>query len=421
MADIIWGNVYLHDVFAGILNEGPDGRYIFTYDESYLNSANPAISHSLKLRKEPYISEYRALHPFFDNLVSEGWLGDVQVNRIHNKHRFARLLHFGYDLIGAVSILDPEPDKTKTRYAQTDKAIIAAGISRASAGGFQKKLLVVKEDGKYRPAYKNELSTYIAKFDKDNNSSPYSQIEVEYLTMLAISKLLPNDAVAEIEIANIEDLDQKALIVKRFDREAGKRIHFEEFNQLLGRYSYDSSDKYNGAYEDMAIFINNTPNCLKSETFILLKRILASLLVSNTDGHFKNFAMFHGQGGLRLTPLYDVAALPLWDTNLNTIALSVGGIKDLSISDLKPKHLLLLGKGFGFTEDMTNQAIDDLYKFLPNALAAIEQADKGSKTLRQNLIKKIEARWKGSFALTGQILSARQNKEEKNKNSLNKF
>lgn len=415
MADTLWGNVYFKDIYAGRLKEEPDGRYIFIYDESYLDSNQPAISHSLELRTEPHVSQRAELHPFFDNLISEGWLGDAQIGRIKTKHRFARLLSFGYDLIGAVSVIDPKPTELRVPYMETDKATIAAVKGRASAGGFQRKLLVVKDGKQYRPAARDELSTHIAKFESirpNPTIQAYSQIEIEYLTTLAISKLLPKDNIVNMEIASITEVDQLALVIQRFDRLNGKRIHFEEFNQLLGHYSYDSNDKYNGAYEDMATFIRNTPVCLKSELDTLLRRVLACLVVSNTDAHFKNFAMLHTSNGMRLSPLYDILAVPVWDSKLKTIALSIGGIKDMLITNIKRKHLLLLGKGFGFTEDITMDAINDLGKHLPNALKAIEKSDIGTKDLRQKLIKTVETRWRGTFASTGQILFTKQRKDD---------
>ncbi len=51
----------------------------------------------------------------------------------------------------------------------------------------------------------------------------------------------------------------------------------------------------------MADFIRATPGCLPVEIYRLYLRILAGLLLGNTDMHFKNFAMFHTPEGLRLT------------------------------------------------------------------------------------------------------------------------
>ena len=115
MAKTGWGKVYFKDTYAGRLQEEPGGRMIFTYDPSYLQPPEqPAVSYSLPLRAEPYVCE-RGLHPFFDNLVAEGWLQNAQARAlgVNARDRFSLLLGFGYDLAGAISVLDPDPHEHK--------------------------------------------------------------------------------------------------------------------------------------------------------------------------------------------------------------------------------------------------------------------------------------------------------------------
>ncbi len=197
---------------------------------------------------------------FFDNLVAEGWFRNAQARAlgIDPGNRFALLLGFGYDLAGAVSVIDPEP-REHHHLDHADEATIAAMMGRASLSGIQRKLLLVKDGKEYRPVRPNELSTHIAKLTSGNLQN---LIELEYLTTLAVRKFLPDDDVVDLEIAAISAIHEQALVVPRFDRTpTGKRLHhFEEFNQLLGRHSGD--DKYEGGYEDMARFIHETPACV---------------------------------------------------------------------------------------------------------------------------------------------------------------
>ena len=91
MARSYWGKVYLNDRFVGQLREEPGGRCVFTYDKTYLETENPvAIAHTLPLREERHVSE-RGLHPFFDNLVAEGWLRKAQARAlgVDPEQRFA--------------------------------------------------------------------------------------------------------------------------------------------------------------------------------------------------------------------------------------------------------------------------------------------------------------------------------------------
>lgn len=411
MAKILWGKVYYKDLYAGRLQEEPGGRMIFTYDQSYLDANQPAIAYTLPLRSQPFLSE-GGLHPFFDNLVAEGWFRNAQAKAlgIDPKNRFSLLLGFGHDLAGAVSIIDPEPQK-HYQLDHADEATIAALLGRASLSGVQRKLLVVNEGNTYRPVKPDETSTHIAKL---SSGSLNNILELEFLTTLAVSKLLPHDSVVKMDIATIPSIHETALIIPRFDRNnAGKRSrHFEEFNQLLGKSSGD--DKYDGSYEDMGHFILKTPTCIPSESDKLFRRILACFLTGNTDAHFKNFAMFHTRDGLRLTPLYDLVASSIYK-EYQSIALSVSGIRNMAIGKLECKHLLKMGEGFAIKPDAVVAATEALGTQLPAALTAIEKSPVGTPLLRKQLIEKMEKRWNGSFALTGQRLLKKPNKGEKPK------
>jgi serine/threonine-protein kinase HipA len=409
MAKALWGKVYHKDTYAGELREEPGGRCLFTYDASYLAAEQPAIAHTLPLQAQPHVSS-RGLHPFFDNLVAEGWFRNAQARAlgIGPGNRFALLLGFGHDLAGAVSIEDPEPVERKQLDA--DEATMAALLGRASLSGIQRKLLVVRDGRTYRPVQADELSTHIAKLPSGNL---VDLIEIEYLTTQLVRALLPDDDVVDMAIVHLPAIKEDALIIPRFDRtRTGKRIHFEEFNQLLGKGAGDS--KYQGDYEDMARFILNTPGCIPAEADRLLRRILACLLVGNTDAHLKNFAMFHTRDGLRLTPSYDLVAAAFYK-EFQSIALRVAQIDNLDIRFLAPKHLLKLAAGFGISDDALVSAIDQLWKYLPHALAVLEKSAVGSGKLREALQERVEKRWKGSFASIGQLSSKRRSKGAKGK------
>ena len=69
--------VYFKDVFAGYLRQEPGETVTFIYDLSYLESGQQAIAHTFPLQEAPFRS-HDGLHPFFDNLVAEGWLEGAQ-------------------------------------------------------------------------------------------------------------------------------------------------------------------------------------------------------------------------------------------------------------------------------------------------------------------------------------------------------
>lgn len=402
MAAALWGNVYYRDRFAGVLQQEPGGRFLFTYDAAYIDADGPSIAHTLPLQVAPHDSA-GGLHPFFDNLVAEGWLRNAQARAlgVRPNDRFALLLAFGHDCAGAVSIIDPEPTGD-LQLDSADPQSIAALAGRASLSGIQPKLMVVKDARGYRPVRADEVSTYIAKLP----SGPVPDIvPLEWLTTEATRRLLPDDPIAEVEIGAFGNIASEALFIRRFDRtpEGGKR-HFEEFNQLLGK---PSDAKYEGGYEDMARFIRTTPGCMPAEAERLYRRVMACLLLGNTDAHLKNFAMFHDPEGLRLTPAYDLVASAYYP-QFETIALALAGAVDLRLGRLQPKHIVALGEGYGLSSRAIGLAVDDLGRRLEAAQAAVADSGIGPARMRDGVISIMEKRWNGTFASTGQLLSKRR-------------
>lgn len=398
MATKQYGKVYLYNRYAGILAEEPGNRFVFTYDESYIEGGYPAVSMTLPVISTPHYCE-RGLHPYFDNLVAEGWLRDAQARAlgVHKNNRFGLLLAFGRDCIGAVSIVDPEPREIRA-FDLDDPEQMAALAGRASLSGVQPKMTAIKTNKGYEPATQELGSTHIAKLP--SRALP-DILELELLTLRATNALLPDDQIVEAEIASVGPQIPKALLIKRFDRDSeGNKRHFEEFNQLLGKFS---EDKYEGAYEDMGQFIRKTPRCVPAEADTLYRRILAAVLTGNTDAHLKNFALFHTQEGLRLTPAYDLVAAAIYK-EYQTLALQIAGARDLRIGDIKPKHLILLGESFGLPHAAIKLAVDDLGKRLEKAKDIIFQTEQVPTSLKDNLIQLMEKRWNGNFSSIGQHL-----------------
>jgi serine/threonine-protein kinase HipA len=406
MAASLWGKVYYNnDSFAGELRQEPGGRCVFTYDPTYLANKGPAIAFTLPLRAEPHICE-QGLHPFFDNLVAEGWLRNAQARRlrIDPGNRFALLLAFGHDCAGAVSVIDPAPAPEPPE-DNGDPTTMAALTSRASLSGVQPKLLAIQDGRRFRPARRDETSTFIAKLP---SGALRDIVENEFLTTIANRTLLPGDEIVEAEIGTVEGVEGQALLVRRFDRRrSGSKIHFEEFNQLLGRRSGD--DKYEAAYDNMASFIRTTPGCAPADAWRLYRRILVCFMTGNTDAHLKNFAMFHTPNGLRLTPAYDLVAAALYP-EYQQLALAVGNAANLAIDKLRPKHLAALGTACGLDTDLMIRTFQDLNRLRKAAEKAVTDAAKkiGEEALGKDLLELMERRWNGSFALTGQFLSKKQ-------------
>ncbi len=79
---------------------------VFTYAPVWLARKDAVpISLTLPLRAEPYV--YDGLHPFFENLLPEGWLLELSTKKlkIAKDDAFGLLLATCADCVGAVEIL----------------------------------------------------------------------------------------------------------------------------------------------------------------------------------------------------------------------------------------------------------------------------------------------------------------------------
>lgn len=375
-----------------------DGNFVFQYHHSYLNNATvPAISDTLPKRKERYVAKAEML-PFFDNLPAEGWFGKAQgaalgdesckrdIERKNNHmddeslgNRYHRFMMFGRDYPGAVwaTYIRNDPDIAAENHQHT---IEAALRSRSSIAGMQPKLLgVANEKGEIHPANFWETSTHIVKLPPAVHMPRL--MEYEYMSNIATKALLPNDPPSEASLTelHLRNGDKKeVLAIKRFDRTAaGEKIHFEEMNQLMGK---QNSDRYNGAYADVAKLVREKAGHEGVKQFYA--RLVTQFLLGNTDNHLKNFAMFHDHatGQWSMTPDYDLAPtvnyqkseLALYATKHR--ATSVGGGEAESkeqYGNLNAKILVTLGQDFGLSLDEVKSTIKGILANIPKAKEAV--------------------------------------------------
>ena len=100
--------VYYDKLRAGVLEQLKDldsTTYKFYYLPEYLLNSNARpVSVNLPLQEAEYTSD--KLFPFFDNLLAEGWLLDLQIKqyKIDTKDRFALIHQCGLECLGAVSL-----------------------------------------------------------------------------------------------------------------------------------------------------------------------------------------------------------------------------------------------------------------------------------------------------------------------------
>lgn len=101
-------------------------------------------------------------------------------------------------------------------------------------------------------------------------------------------------------------------LVRRFDRDGNRRIHFASAMTLLGKTDGASAED-GTSYLDIVSFIKAFGSNPKADLMELWKRIVFNMAVTNTDDHLRNHAFLFADNGWKLSPLYDVNPVPYGD------------------------------------------------------------------------------------------------------------
>lgn len=167
----------------------------------------------------------------------------------------------------------------------------------SSLGGARPKATVVDTKGQL----------WIAKFpsiNDDNNTGAWEKVVHDLARMCSLN-------VPESKLETFSKLGS-TFLVKRFDREGGKRIHFASAMTLLGKT--DGASAADGSsYLDLVSIIKSSGSNPKNDLIELWKRIVFNMAVSNTDDHLRNHAFILKKNGWALSPLYDVNPVPYGD------------------------------------------------------------------------------------------------------------
>lgn len=168
----------------------------------------------------------------------------------------------------------------------------------SSLGGARPKATAQAPDG----------ALWIAKFPSKNDDTNVGAWEKTVHEMARCCGL-------DVPESKIETFSKNGstFLVKRFDRDGSRRIHFSSAMTLLGKVD-GASSKDGSSYLDLASFIRTNGAEPKKDLEELWKRIVFSMAVTNTDDHLRNHGFLLTNTGWRLSPLYDVNPVPYGDT-----------------------------------------------------------------------------------------------------------
>ncbi len=206
----------------------------------------------------------------------------------------------------------------------------------SSLGGARPKATVVDTEG----------NLWIAKFpsqNDENNTGAWEKVVHDMAKMCGLN-------VPESKLETFSSLGS-TFLVKRFDRDKNRRIHFASAMTLLGKT--DGASAADGtSYLDIVAFIKANGARPKADLLELWKRIVFNIAVSNTDDHLRNHAFIFTKNGWILSPLYDVNPVPYG----NDLAINIDEMR----SDLDIDVAIETADRFGINEADAVKIADEI-------------------------------------------------------------
>lgn len=213
----------------------------------------------------------------------------------------------------------------------------------SSLGGARPKATVVDTKGQL----------WIAKFpskNDTNNTGAWEKVVHDLAQKCGLN-------VPESKLETFSKLGS-TFLVKRFDRDGDKRIHFASAMTLLSKT--DGASAVDGSsYLDLVSIIKSNGANPTADLIELWKRIVFNMAVSNTDDHLRNHAFILKKNGWVLSPLYDVNPVPYGDE------------LSLNVNEYDNRISIPL-------------AIETAHRFGIKKEDAIRMADEITETVRQN-------------------------------------
>lgn len=346
-------HVWLHGSHIGELQRLRNGAVRLRYDAEALQSwgtSTRLLSYSLPLTSKRV--ERPELDAWLDNLLPEGALRVQleQQHRVRPGDAFGLLAHLGAECAGAVQFtvtdvppqgrLIPLSDDEVARIVEDLPTLLApeGQTVSASLGGVQSKVLLTRTSTGWAWPASGAMSSHIIKPEPIDPSVPIPRlIEYEHWAMMvAVAAGVP---AAHTELQRFGD--RLALVVERYDRSEGDRLHQEDFAQALG---IRAGAKYEPAGDrgSRLATIANGPGAEAVDPARfrdhLLRLVTFNAIIGNGDAHAKNYSMILRDGTFELAPAYDAAPVFCINSRFSTFGMRAAGQGNLKY--LTPANLV---------------------------------------------------------------------------------
>ena len=334
----------LHGRRVGYLAGFSTGRNVLSFADEFKKDwdrptfsliTHPRFPNSEKLLAEPW-ARIQRLHPSLSNLLPEGSLRELiaQSLKVHVDNEFYLFSYLGEDLPGALIATPMDPGDVPDSVLSTHGKAKAVKFekpgfeNRFSLAGVQMKFSMKEKDGRYNLAKGDELGDWIIK----TPSTRHSHVPLNEYTAMSLASLAGID-IPDIKLVDLDKLDNlppinlpeetQAFAIRRFDRDGPRRVHMEDFAQILVKYPHE---KYNSAnYEQIGRVVYEYSGDGLADAQQFARRLLVNILLANGDAHLKNWSLIYpDQITPRLSPAYDIVTTRVYIENESEFALNLG-------------------------------------------------------------------------------------------------
>ncbi|WP_345762437.1 HipA domain-containing protein [Diaminobutyricibacter sp. McL0608] len=380
--------VWLHGRPLAELTKLRNGRLRLRFDEDGLDKYgvdSRALSLALPLTARRV--EGPALDAFVLGLLPEPPVRQmIEVeNKVPRGDDFALLGAIGAECAGAVQFLvsGDQPDGGSLRALSSDEVTdIVHNLPTlktpdglpvgASLGGTQAKVLLTKAEAGWAWPTGGALSTHIIKPEPIANVVVPHLVEAEHWTANLA-------AASGIRAASTELQDfggRLAIVVERYDRSHGVRLHQEDFTQALGLGVRDKYEYMGMPSRLTRIAVEAGSASIDRDRFQddLLTLVAFNTLIGNSDAHSKNYSMIIDRAGFfTLAPLYDAAPTMLMNPSLTTAGHALNGQADLRF--VTRSNVLKEASLWGMPTTRSERIVELLCQTLHAALEAVPEPE----------------------------------------------
>ncbi len=319
---------------VGAVEQRKTGDLVLTYERSWQNRGDSyPLSLSMPLSSREHGDE--VIRPFMEGLLPDNdtilsnWAKRFQVSP---RNPFALLAHMGEECAGAVQFV--RPDRAEAALQQDEDQVdwltceevaarlrdlvgaqglgrLAGDSGQFSLAGAQPKMPLLFDGDRWGIPSGATPTTHILKPPTQKDLDGFD-INEHFCLRLASELGL---AVADSTVETFDD--QKALVVRRYDRQHDAdgrvvRLHQEDACQAMAvspikKYESDGGP---GPADVAALILRESENP-GHDMGIFVDALALNWVIGGTDAHAKNYSFLLSPGMVQLAPLYDlISVLP---------------------------------------------------------------------------------------------------------------